>query len=138
MLRITSDLHNLNTIRDFVGNYATALGMGSNDVYGITLAVDEAATNICVHGYKREPGMIEVTVEHDAQNLIVSIRDNAPVFDPTIAPTPDLTIPLEERPLGGLGIHFMRHFVDEIIHHVTAEQGNELVLKKRIRGDKKP
>jgi serine/threonine-protein kinase RsbW len=138
MLRVTSDLNNLNAIRDFVGNYAAALGMDPGDVYGVTLAVDEAATNICVHGYKEAPGMIEVTVEHDTQNLIVRIRDNCPAFDPTTAPAPDLTLPLEERPLGGLGIHFMRHYIDEIIHHVTAEQGNELVLKKRIRGEKKP
>jgi len=138
MLRVTSDLSNLNTIRDFVESYAVALGMIPADVYGIVLATDEAATNICVHGYKEQPGMIEVIVEHDDKNIIVRIRDEAPIFDPTTVPPPDLTGTLEERPLGGMGIHFMRHYTDEMIHRVTSTQGNELILKKRIQGGKKP
>ena len=138
MLRVTSDLSNLNTIRDFVESYAVTLGMTSADVYGIVLATDEAATNICVHGYKEKPGMIEVSVEHDEQNIIVRILDEAPIFDPTTVPPPNLTGTLEERALGGMGIHFMRHYTDEMIHRVTSTQGNELILKKSIRGGKKP
>ena len=138
MLRVISDLNNLNAIRDFVESYAVALGMASADVYGLVLAVDEAATNICVHGYKEKPGMIEVAVEHDEQNITVRIRDEAPIFDPADIPPPNLTGTLEERALGGMGIHFMRHYTDEMTHRVTSTQGNELILKKSIRGDKQP
>ena len=136
MLRVTSELNNLNTIRDYVESQALALGMSPDDVYAIILATDEAATNLCIHGYPKEPGPIEVAVEHDAQNFIVKIRDTAPSFDPLNVPPPDLTSPLEERPLGGLGIHFMKHYTDELTYRAT-HNGNELVLKKRIRGDKK-
>lgn len=136
MLHIISELSNLNTIRDFVESYAVALGMSPDDVYGIVLAVDEAATNICVHGYKEKPGMIDVEVENDGQNILVRIRDNAPFFDPTTVPPPNLTGTLEERAVGGMGIHFMRYYTDEMIHRVTSTQGNELILKKSIRGGK--
>jgi serine/threonine-protein kinase RsbW len=138
MLRVISDLNNLNAIRDFVESHAAALGMTSADVYGLVLAVDEAATNICVHGYKEKPGMIEVAVEHDEQNITIRIRDEAPIFDPASIPPPNLAGTLEERALGGMGIHFMRHYTDEMIHRVTSTQGNELILKKSIRGDKQP
>ena len=138
MLRVTSDLNNLNTIREFVESYATKLGMTPADIYGIVLATDEAATNICIHGYQNGSGPIEVTVEHDDQNIIIGLRDKAPVFDPTTAPPPKLTGSLEERALGGVGIHFMRSYTDAITHRAIAPQGNELVLTKSIRGEKKP
>lgn len=137
MLRVTSDVANLDTIRNFVEEYATALGMDPSDVYGVVLATDEAASNICIHGYAHAQGLIEVTVEHDKDYLIVRLRDQAPIFDPTTVPAADLTGTLEERSLGGMGIHFMRHYTDEMTHRVTAEQGNELILRKRIRGAKK-
>jgi serine/threonine-protein kinase RsbW len=136
MLHIISELSNLSAIRDFVESYAVALGMSPADVYGIVLAVDEAATNICVHGYKEKPGMIDVEVENDGQNILVRIRDNAPFFDPATIPPPNLTGTLEERAVGGMGIHFIRHYTDEMIHRVTSTQGNELILKKSIRGGK--
>jgi serine/threonine-protein kinase RsbW len=138
MLRVTSDVNNLNTIRDFVESYAVALEMLPADIYGIVLAVDEAATNICVHGYKDQPGVIEVTLEQDAQNIIVRLRDEAPNFDPTTVPPPNLTGTLEERALGGMGIHFMRNYTDEMLHRAISGHGNELILKKRIRREAKP
>lgn len=137
MLRVTSDLDNLNTLRDYVEQYASALGMPPADVYGIVLAVDEAATNICVHGYKEAAGMIEVELEKDERNLIVHLRDRAPLFDPTTVPPSRLSGSLEERLLGGMGLHFMRHYTDELTYQVTAENGNELILKKNFRGEKK-
>jgi len=137
MLRVTSDLNNLNTIREFVESYATGLGMSPTAIYGIVLATDEAATNICVHGYQGGTGIIEVTVEHDDQYIIIRLRDDAPIFDPTQAPPPNLSGSLEERALGGMGIHFMRSYTDAIIHRARGKQGNELVLKKSIQGAKK-
>jgi serine/threonine-protein kinase RsbW len=136
MLRVGSDLSNLNTIRDFVESYAVALGMSPADVYGIILAVDEAATNICVHGYKEKTGMIEMEVGDDGQYIVVRIRDNAPTFDPATVPPPNLSGTFEERAIGGMGIYFMRHYTDEMTHRVTSTQGNELILKKSIRGGK--
>ena len=61
-----------------------------------------------------------------------------PATQPTTVPAPNLTGSLEERALGGMGIHFMRSYTDEIIHRAIAQQGNELILKKSIRGEKKP
>ncbi len=135
MLRVTSDLNNLNTIRDFVEDYAGQLGMTSQDIYGLILATDEAATNICLHGYPDSLGMIEVLVEHDAQYITIRLRDEAPAFDPTTYPTPDLSAPLEDRALGGMGIHFMRSYTDQISHQALSPRGNQLVLKKRIKGE---
>lgn len=138
MLHITADLRNLGAIRDFVEQYATASGMSPSDVYGVVLAVDEAVTNICAHGYQGQPGSIELSVEQDEQDLILRIRDDAPPFDPTTVSPPSLSGTIEERALGGMGIHFMRHYTDEVTHRAFSSRGNELTLKKRIQGERKP
>jgi anti-sigma regulatory factor (Ser/Thr protein kinase) len=44
---------------------------------------------------------------------------------------PDLTLPLKKRPLGGLGIYFIRHFSDEVRYRVTEKGENELTLVKK-------
>jgi serine/threonine-protein kinase RsbW len=95
-------------------------------------AVDEAAANIIVHGYQGQPGNIEIEVWKEGEALVVRLRDQAPLFDPTTVPPPDLTLPLEERFLGGLGIHLIRHFTDTMTHRVTSEGGNELTLMKKV------
>lgn len=104
----------------------------------MVLAVDEAITNICVHGYQGQPGIIALSIQQDEQDLIIRIRDDAPPFDPTTVLPPDLNGTIEERALGGMGIYFMRHYTDEITHRAFSSRGNELILKKRIQGERNP
>ncbi len=137
MLHIDANLENLNTIREFVLNSAISLGVGQDDLFGVILSVDEAATNIIVHGYRSQPGQIEIDVKRDQAYLTVEVRDQAPPFDPTSVPPPDLTLPLKERPLGGLGIHLMRQYMDEMHYQYTADGHNLLILKKHIIGENK-
>ena len=97
----------------------------------VLLAVDEAATNIIVHGYKRQQGRIEIEMRPEGPDLIIVLRDEAPLFDPTRHPSPDLTLPLEQRQPGGLGIFLMRQVMDEVTHRPRAGGGNELIMIKR-------
>ena len=131
-LCLAAELENLATIRDFVRASTAALGVGPQVVYDVVLAVDEAVTNVIVHGYRGRPGTIQVEVTREATDVVVRLRDRAPPFDPTGAPPPDLARPLEERPPGGLGIYLMRQTMDEVTHRLTPQGGNELILKKRL------
>jgi len=131
-LCIAARAEHLAKIRHFVEHTAAALGAGQEEIDDLVLAVDEAATNVIVHGYQCQPGLIEVEVGRQGDALLVRLRDGAPLFDPTLLPMPDVTLPLEMRPLGGLGIFLMRQSVDEMTYRVTPEGGNELTLIKRI------
>jgi serine/threonine-protein kinase RsbW len=130
-LSVPAELSNLAAIRCFVDDVASALGCDHDAIDDMILAVDEHATNIIVHGYCRQPGSIEVEVEKKGKSLVVRVRDRAPFFDPTEVPPPDLTVPLEQRRLGGLGIHLIRNSVDRMSYRVTANGSNELTLAKQ-------
>lgn len=129
-LQTTAELKNLSQIRDFVEMAAKTLGFEPDLIPNVQLAVDEVATNVMLHGYQGRGGNLEVELERAGADLVVRLRDEAPPFDPTTVPTPDLTLPLAKRPVGGLGIYLVRRAMDEVIHRVTAAGGNELTLVK--------
>lgn len=123
-------LPDLDDIRKFLGTNAAEMGARPDAVDELVLAVNEAITNILVHGYHSQPGNIEMAVEREGHKLIVILGDHAPLFDPTQAPAADVTSPLDQRPPGGLGIHMMRQLTDELIYRVTNDGENQLWLVK--------
>jgi serine/threonine-protein kinase RsbW len=131
ILRVAAELNNLETIRLFVEERARALHVDQDTAFDLAQAVDECATNIVEHGYRGQPGSIEIEIERVGELLTIELRDHAPVFDPTGVPPPDLTQPLEAREPGGLGVYLARHMVDEMRHRPLPGGGNELTMIKR-------
>jgi anti-sigma regulatory factor (Ser/Thr protein kinase) len=131
-LSVTADLGNLEQIRRFVREAALAAGAAAPDAWDLVQAVDESATNVIVHGYRGAKGQLAVAVAIDGDRLVVRITDAAPAFDPTAVAAPDLGLPLERRPFGGMGVHLTRELTDEVRHRRPDGGGNELTLVKRI------
>ena len=136
-LTVAATLENLKLIRELVESLARTVNFPDVTIYDLVLAVDEAATNIVVHGYKsgdastprqRPPGIIEVDTRYEEPALRVTLRDQAPAFDPTAAPVQSELPPLDERMPGGLGIFLMRKTMDELHYRRTADGWNELTL----------
>jgi serine/threonine-protein kinase RsbW len=109
---------------------AEILGVDPILVNDIVLAVDEAVTNIIIHGYAGQPGDIEIRVTREADALVVQLEDEAPAFDPQTVTKPDLSLSLEERPLGGMGVFLMNELMDQVRHSVTSQGRNKLTLIK--------
>ena len=131
ILQVPAELANLGVIRHFVDESAIGLRFDGNVIDDMLQAVEEAVANIILHGYKRRPGEIQVEVHREESGLVVQLRDRAPHFDPTGFPPPDLTLPLEKRRPGGLGIYLMRKFTDTVTYRVTPDGSNELTLVKK-------
>jgi serine/threonine-protein kinase RsbW len=129
-LRIPAKRELLVEIRAFINKQAAAAKIRPALIADLVQAVDEAASNIIIHGYKDGPGEIEIEVRHQPDNITVHIRDQAPGFDPTKVPAPNIDLPLEQRPIGGLGVHLIRHCVDEFNYCATSSGGNEIILVK--------
>ena len=130
-LNIAAELDNLIEVRRFVEQEALVKGASEQTITDMVMAVDEAVTNIIIHGYRGQPGSIEVLVAYDQETLIVAVRDRSPAFDPNSVPPPDLTLPLEQRPIGGLGIYIMRQLTDALVYRPEVDGRNELMLIKK-------
>jgi anti-sigma regulatory factor (Ser/Thr protein kinase) len=100
----------------------------------VTICVEEILSNVIRHG--RRPGEdcdIRVLVRiFDAGpgGIEVEISDNAEPFDPLSLPTPDLTVPIQDRRSGGLGVLMVRKMMDEV-HYEYRDGRNHLRFQKR-------
>jgi serine/threonine-protein kinase RsbW len=99
----------------------------------IRLALEEMFSNIVSYGFEDERDHdIEMDIELSADVLTMKIRDDGRPFNPTGYSNPNLGKPLEEREVGGLGIHLVRHVIDQW-EYKSGQGKNILTMKKRIR-----
>ena len=123
-------LEDLAGIRRFIKEAMEHWGADEETVEGFVMAVNEGVTNVLLHGYQAQSGIVEIEVQHSGSKFVVTLRDEAPLYDPTGCPAPDTRAPLEKRGSGGMGIHMMRHFTDSLEYRVTGDGHNELIFTK--------
>ena len=126
-------LEALNDFREFIVEHCAGnAGVTEEILYDIQLAVDEACTNIIMHGYAgMDPGSVILDLEIDPDKIIISLTDFGHAFEPDSAPMPDVDAPIEERELGGFGLFFIRQSVDDV-KYWTSEDGNTMTLTKNL------
>lgn len=136
-LKVQGKLDSLGKIREYVKSAAKEAGLEKKASYNLCLAVDEIATNIITHGYNDNglEGNIYVETKIDEQSLTIYIEDTAIPFDPKkkeVVTQEDLQKSLEERPIGGLGIHLVQESVDEFIYEYKGDRNRNILVVNRI------
>jgi anti-sigma regulatory factor (Ser/Thr protein kinase) len=131
-LRIPADVGRLAEVRSLVREVAIGCGAPVVCIDDLVQAVDEAATNVIVHGYRGRAGWLEVTAEVVGDRIVITLEDEAPTVDPTLVATPDVTVPPERRQPGGMGVHLMRLATDELRHSPRPGGGNILTMARRL------
>lgn len=103
------------------------------------LCLEELITNTILHGIKGAADrFIDVQISRSDEWLEILLKDDAPRFDPFVqAPRPDIGLDIDERPIGGLGVHMVKQLMDET-HAYYDGAGNRIVLLKRLRGQASP
>lgn len=127
----STELSQLHTILEWVSTEAKSLGFSLRQIRELECGLEEVIVNIIHHGYKNHSGRIEISLLYLSDRLEVTIKDKGPPFNPTkhAVIKEELQKSLEERKEGGLGIHFLRHFIDEM-HYQRWENYNILKLAK--------
>ncbi|MBP2145147.1 serine/threonine-protein kinase RsbW [Methanofollis sp. W23] len=113
-ITVSAELSSLPEVLAHVTGALRTLGLPSKAVQEMELAVDEAVTNIVLHGYAGSEGWVRLSCARTGEGVAVVIEDAAPPFDPTAVPSPDLEGEMDERAIGGLGVHFIREMTDEM------------------------
>jgi serine/threonine-protein kinase RsbW len=130
-LSVDANLEKLGEIRSFVKQAGAALGVGDEALGDLCLVVDEAVTNVILHGYRGVRGLVEIHVQRDGDDVVILLRDRAPAFDGRGVEAPHLDESLAERKFGGMGVYLIRKLTDEAEYRPRTGRGNELRLVKR-------
>jgi anti-sigma regulatory factor (Ser/Thr protein kinase) len=98
----------------------------------LSVALDELLANALSHRRTgRDPCSVTVEVELDQERVTVILTDDGTPFDPFGRDAPDTTLSVEERPIGGLGIHLVGQLMDQVSYQ-RREGHNVVVLVKQL------
>ena len=112
--------------------FAEAHALPADARRSISISLDELLANALSHGRTgREPCSVSVGVELEPERVTVMVTDDGMPFDPFARDAPNTTLSVEERPMGGLGIHLVRQLMDQVSYQ-RQDGHNVVVLVKEL------
>jgi len=139
-LIMTNGLEEVTRLPLFLEDIAGETAMEAADMMTLNVALEEALVNVIRYAYPQsEIGKIVLSSVWDEKNrtLCFCLKDWGTAFDPLSVPEADVTLSLEERPIGGLGIFLMRNVMDEVTYRRKGDC-NVLIMKKEIKQKNMP
>ena len=131
-IRISNNLNEIATLANFIETLGEELSLSAEITMNINLALEEAVANIIMYAYPpQEVQEILLKVSANANQLIFLLTDKGLSFDPTQVEDVDLTLSIEDRPIGGLGVFLIRSIMNEVSYQ-RLDNENRLIMKKDI------
>jgi len=131
-LLLRRDLKEIRRIAREVESWGTRYGWTREAVHDISLALEELVANIMRHGFDDDRAhSIIIRFSLEGPDLTVRITDFGKPFNPLESPPPYLSQSVEQRPVGGLGIHLARSTVDGMSYERVGEE-NRLTVRRTM------
>ncbi len=126
----------IKTALDALESLWAAQGVSRAVTWPVEVSLDEVLANVVRHGLagRGEAARVELELQlepGDPPRCEVRVADDGPEFDPLAAATPDTTLGVDERPIGGLGIELVKRLMDEV-HYERTGGRNRLRLVRRL------
>lgn len=116
-------------LMEFVSSWAGNQGLDPQLRRRAELVIEELLVNIVSHAFTETGGEMSIDCRMDGSRLHLRVMDNGSPFDPTIQPAPDLTLSLEDRTAGGLGIFLVLKMADTVSY---TRKGSQNILDIRM------
>lgn len=132
-VKIVNSIEELFNLNDEIENLFLLWKIPQQHQYKILLSVEEIFSNIVNYAFEDDRDyFIDILFSYDKNILTIEFSDPGKAFNPIIADASDeLNKPLEERSLGGIGIHIVKSVMNEIYYQRKNDK-NILTLKKSI------
>jgi serine/threonine-protein kinase RsbW len=136
-IKLKNRLNELDKIKAAVSKISTTIDCTQRNSKEINLILEELFTNVVNYGFDDDKDHdIDLSVSCDESILLIRLEDDGKPFDLTAATTPDTKCAIEDRYVGGLGIHFVKHFMDDFKYYRKKDK-NVIILKKHLTIDQK-
>jgi len=115
-LRLPAVLESVETCRLFVVEHLGVEALPGSKRFKLELALEEVLVNVVHYAYKDKEGWLELGVHTAAETgcVCICIKDAGHPFNPLLKEEPDLTLDIEDRQIGGLGIYLVKNMVDDL------------------------
>lgn len=130
-LKLESTGENLTEILRVLDEELEKAGCDTDTQYEIDIAVEEIYVNIADYAYGSTPGPVSIQMDIDSDNgAVITFADEGAPFDPLKRKDPDITLPGNKRPIGGLGIFLVKKSMDDMTYRYEGGR-NILTIKKK-------
>lgn len=132
-LSYKAEIGNIARATEAVQEWLEEHGCSSGIQIKIAVALDEVLSNIARYAYPKRDGSFTVRMDYDSLNkmAVMSFVDSGVPFNPLERKEPDVTLSIEDRPIGGLGIFLVRKMMDGVKYE-RKDGKNILTLYKKI------
>ena len=134
VLNIRNDIQSLPLVNEWIEQCCEEAGLGLDWVMKFQLVIEEMVSNVIFYAYdsQQQEAAIELRFTWEAGTVSILLRDWGKPFDPTAKEDPDITLSVDDRPIGGLGIFMVKQLMDEV-RYERVGSSNLLTLQKRIK-----
>ena len=131
-VRITNQRDQIDTVRKFFDDYSKENKLTEKTVHDIQMALDELLTNIVNYGYEdSDEHKIDVRFGINDDAVRVEIIDDSKPYNILEQENPDISLSVEDKPIGGLGIFLIKKLMSNVDYY-TKEGKNHLVMTKEL------
>lgn len=130
-LTVLAKTENLEQVLEFVNGLLEEKNSPVNLVFELDIAVEELFVNIAHYAYTPEIGEATIQVLFEEDDVVITFIDRGIPYNPWAKKDPDITLSLEERQIGGLGIYMVKNSMDEV-DYIYKDGKNIVTIKKNL------
>lgn len=131
-IELVNQLTELDTLDQKMDQFCKQTGLDTKVTFQLKLILEELITNIISYGYEDEKEHeIVLHVHRKEKEISITIIDDGKPFNPVDSEPPDTSLSVDERAIGGLGIHFVKSYID-LIQYQRINNENRLTMIKNL------